>query len=920
VLKEGRMDRRFWYFIAALILVVLIFGGALARFYTDWLWFGEVGYRSVFWTRLISRIELGLVAGILFLAIVYSNLWLARRFAPPVLERYDRGTLRLRVGRLASRTLGLLIFGLTLAASVLVALEASTHWLSYQTFIHATRFGDTDPIFGRDIGFYVFKLGFLLYIYGWLFFTLVVAAIATAAVHYTDRAIELLAGVPSFAPHVKAHLSVLLAAALFVKAWGYRLDAYNLLYSTHGFLYGAGYTDVHARLLALKLLSIVAVIAGIIALVNIYRRGIALPAIALAVLIAASFILGVAYPGFVEQFQVKPNQIALETPYMKHNIRLTRQAFNLDAIQEKGFPALTNLTSQDIQNNRATINSIRLWDYRPIQATYSQLQALWQYYEIKSVDVDRYTINNELRQVLLAARELSPDIAQTRAGTWVNQHFQYSHGYGAVMSPVNRASEEGLPEFFVEDIPPVSPVGIKIKRPQIYFGEETFDYIVANTRQKEFDYPSEPEPVYTRYAGKGGVPVGNYLQRLAFAWRFSDINLILKNPITRDSRLMFRRQIGERVQTIFPFLLYDPDPYLVISDGKLYWMWDAYTMSQRYPYSEPYGFADGFDLNYIRNSVKMVIDAYDGTVDYYIADEADPIIKTYQKIFPGVFKPLDRMPAGPRAHIRYPELLFTIQSEVLRTYHMQDPQVFYNRSDLWDVPNEIVETSGEERPVEPYYVVMKLRGEADEKFLLMRPFTPHKKNNMVAWMAAKCGPEDYGRIILYEFPKDKLIYGPAQIESRINQDPVISPQLTLWNQSGSRVNRGNQLVVPIEQSIIYVKPLYLQSETSQIPELKRVIVAYGDQLAMEPTLDAALARIFGGKLEAPAAPGSRPPVPTAPAGKAPTSELQRLINQAVTQLERAKELQRQGDWAGYGEQLRQLEQTLKKLREQTGGE
>ena len=910
------MNRGLWWTIIAIVVLVLIFGGALARFYTDWLWFGEVGYRMVFWKAFTSKIELGLAAGVLFFLIVYPNLWLARRIAPPIASRYRESELRIRIGRIARRGLGFLIFIATVGASILVGLEARAHWLSYQMFTHPTQFPNVDPIFHKNIGFYVFQLGFLQYVYGWLFFAVVVAAIATAVVHYTNRAIEVLANIPTFAPHVKAHLSLLLAAALFVKAWGYRLATYDLLYTQSSFMYGAGYTDVHARLLALKVLFIAAVIAGILALVNIYRRGIALPAAALLILIGTSLVMGAIYPGFVEQVYVKPNQVALETPYMRHNIKFTRDAFNLGTIEEKDFPGLGNLTAEDIKNNRATINSIRLWDYRPIQSTYSQLQALWQYYDIPSVDVDRYRINNEIRQVTLAARELSPTVTR-RAGTWVNQHFQYTHGYGAVMSPVNRATSEGLPEFFVWDIPPVSTVGIDITRPQIYFGSEQSDYVVVNSQTEEFDYPSEPEPAYTRYLGKGGVSVGSYLRRLAFAWRFGDANLMLKNPITSKSRLMLRRQISERIDAIFPYVYYDHDPYLVISEGRLFWMWDAYTFSRRYPYSQPYPIVEGFNLNYIRNALKIVIDAYDGTVDYYIADQTDPMIRTYGKIFPGVFKPLSAMPAGLREHIRYPEDMFTLQTDVLRTYHMDDPQVFYIRGDLWEIPNEIVGTDNQELPIESYYVVMKLPEETNESFLLMRPFTPHNKPNMVAWMAAKCGPEDYGDIILYEFPKNKLVYGPAQIESRINQDPAISPQLTLWNQAGSRVNRGNLLVIPIEQSFIYVKPLYLQSETSKIPELKRVIVAYGNELAMEPTLDAALARVFGGA--AAPAPSVQPTPSALTPGQAPTSEVQRLANQAAAELQRAEELQRQGDWAGYGEQMKKLQQTLKQLQQASQG-
>lgn len=911
---------KYWFTVILSFILVYIIGGLVLSYYTDWLWFGEVGYRGIFWKSLTSRFTLGALSGIIFFIILYANIWLARRLAPPELGNYDRPHFRVVVAQNAQRLQNILVYAVPIVLPILVAMETSTHWFNYQMFAHATNFGTRDPVFDNDIGFYIFKLGFLQYIYGWLFFAIIVSAIAAAFVHYTDRAIEVLAGMPTFAPHVKAHLSTLLALALFVRAWGYRLDAYNLLYSQHGFMYGAGYTDVHARLIAYQILSVVAVIAGIIALVNISRRGITLPIAAIIILVAASILIGGVYPSIVQQVYVTPNAIARETPYMRTNIDLTRKGFNLDGIQEQNFPATTTLTAQDIQKNRATINSIRLWDYRPIQSTYNQLQALGPYYEINSVDVDRYGINGDIRQVMLAARELSAEAIASRAGTWVNQHFQYTHGYGAVMSPVNRATPEGLPEFFLSDMPPISNVGINVTRPQIYFGEETMDYVVVNTQQPEFDYPSGTAPIYTRYSGKGGIPIGSYLRRLAFAWRFGDSKLMLQNPITSQSRLMFHREIGERTQMIMPFLMYDNDPYLVIVDGKQFWMWDAYSISQKYPYSEPHAIAEGVNINYIRNSVKVVIDAYDGSVRYYVADPNDPMVKTFEKIFPGTFIPMNRMPAAVRTHIRYPEMMFRIQTDALRTYHMREPQAFYNRSDQWEMPNEIVGTSSEETPIDPYYVVMKLPGETDEEFLLMRPFTPRNKSNMVAWMAAKCGPTDYGKIILYDFPKDKLIYGPAQIEARINQEPTISQQLTLWNQSGSRVNRGNLLVIPIEKSLLYVKPLYLQSETSKIPELKRVVVSYGNQLAMEPTLDAALARIFGGgaapsPTAAPTATGAPAPA-TAPST---STDVRKLINQAVDQYDRAQEAQRRGDWAGYGEQQRALDQTLRQLQRAQGG-
>ncbi len=903
------MKRTMQVIIGAIILLVLIFGSAMIRLYTDWLWFGEVGYRAVYWTRLTDKALLGLIAGLAFFAIVYVNLWIARRFTPPVLGQYDARTIRTQFGDIARKGFGWLIFGCTLVISVFVAMEATTHWINYAMFTHPTPFGSVDPIFHRDIGFYIFKLNFLQYIYGWLMFTLVVAMIATALVSYAERAIEFLAGRPTFAPHVKAHLSLLFAAILLVKAWGYTLDAYNLLYSESGVVFGAGYTDIHARLVALQILAVVAVIAGILSLINIKRRGVALPVTALIVLVGASIIVGGIYPAIVQSFVVTPNAIARESKYIAYDIQSTRKAFNLDVIQEEPFPRISNLTASDINDNRATINSIRVWDYRPLAQTYTQLQALGPYYDIANVDVDRYMVNGEERQVMLAARELSLSDTQSGAGTWVNRHFQYTHGYGMVMSPVNRATPEGLPDFFVSDMPPTSTVGIDVTQPQIYFGQETSDFVIVDSTVKEYDYPAGNQPVYTSYSGTGGISISNYLRRIAFAWRFGDLQLMLQNPITSDSRILFHRTIQERVQTIFPFLTYDTDPYLVVSEGKQYWMLDAYSVSNKYPYSKP---LEDSDVNYMRNAAKVVIDAYNGDVHYYMADVNDPIVKTYAKIFPGVFRPMSSMPVGLRSHVRYPETLFKVQANVLLTYHMKSPQTFYNKGDLWAIPNEIVQTSGNQTPIEPYYVVMTLPGETQEEFLMMLPFTPINKDNMIAWMAARSDPKDYGKIVLYQFPKDQLIYGPAQIESRIRQDSAISPQLSLWNTEGSRVNWGNMLVIPINHSIMYVKPLYLESESAKIPELKRVIVSYGNQLAMEPTLDAAIARIFGGEVSLPQAAAGLAPSTTK--GIPATPQTRKLIDQAVAEFERAKELQQKGDWAGYGEQINKLEQTLRQLR------
>lgn len=921
---QNTPKRRIFQISFLVLLFLFIFGGMIARFYTDWLWFGEVGYTSVFWTKIINKLVLGVIGGLLFFIIVYTNLWIARRMAPPVISNIHDESFRGKAGRLAKRAFALIILGIAIAVGVLAGIEASSHWLDYKVFANAVMFNQQDPIFKKDISFYVFKLGFYRYIYGWLFFTLSVAFIGTALVHYTDRAIEFLSGKAIFAPHVKSHLSLIFAAVLFVRAWGFRLDAYSLLYSPSGVIYGAGYTDVHARLLGYQILTVAAVIAGILGLINIYRKGIKLPVAAIAILFGAYIIFGAVYPSFIQQFIVKPNELNKESSFIQNNIDLTRQAFNLDKIETRSFPKLAPLSADDIKNNSATIKSIRLWDYRPLQSTYSQLQSLWQYYSILNVDIDRYRVDGIERQVMLAAREMSSEAGQTGSGTWVNRHFQFTHGYGAVMSPVNEKTEKGLPNFFIKDMPPKSSVGINITRPEIYYGELTHDFVVANSSEKEFDYPSEGKPTYTSYSGKGGISISGYLQRLAFAWRFSDINLILKNPISPGSRMMMRRQIVERVNTIFPFMMYDSDPYLVISNGKLFWMIDAYTVSNSYPYSTPYEISpgSGFNtsyyatVNYMRNSAKVVIDAYEGTVNYYVSDDTDPMVKTYSKVFPGVFKQMSEMPSDIHEHIRYPEMMFRLQSQVLFTYHMQDPQVFYNKSDRWDTPNELVDVTGEETPMEPYYVVMRLPGQKHEQFLLMRPFVQAQKNNMVAWMGAICDPENYGKILLYQFPKDELVYGPAQIESTINQDPDISPKLNLWNQLGTKVNRGNMIVIPIEKSILYVKPLYLQSTTSKIPELSQVVVAYQDKVAMESTLEAALQRVFGSAGSQPvASDGTRQPSAKVSAPQ----DIQGLINQAGAQFDAAQKSQRDGDWAGYGAQVKQLESTLKQLKKLTRG-
>jgi uncharacterized membrane protein (UPF0182 family) len=563
---------------------------------------------------------------------------------------------------------------------------------------------------------------------------------------------------------------------------------------------------VNAQIPALNILSILALALAVLLLVNVFVRALKAIGIAVALWIFAALVLGEFYPSIVQNFEVKPNEFAKEEQYIKHNITLTRLAYALDAIQEAPFPAEDTLLPTDIQRNADTINNIRLQDYRPLLQTYNQIQSIRTYYEFSDVDVDRYTIGGKYRQVMVSVRELATHKLSEKAQTWVNLHLVYTHGYGVVVSPVNEFTADGLPNLLVKDIPPTG--AIAVTRPQIYFGEETTDYVFVKTREKEFDYPKGDENAFTTYEGTGGVSVGSLWDRLMFALRFGDLNILLTDALTGESRVLFNRQIQTRIQRIAPFLMLDKDPYVVITDGKIVWMQDAYTTTDRYPYSEPYQ----RNLNYIRNSVKVTVDAYDGTVTFYIAEPDEPILRAYRAIFPALFKPMEQMPASLREHLRYPEGLFTIQAAMYRTYHMQDPLVFYNKEDLWAFPNESAD--GQTNPMEPYYVILRLPGETREEFMLMLPFTPAKRQNMIAWMSAKSDGADYGKRLVYRFPKDKLVYGPEQIHARLNQDPKISAELTLLSQRGSRVLWGNLLVIPIEKSLLYIQPMYLLAEQS----------------------------------------------------------------------------------------------------------
>ncbi len=851
-----------WAVVALLVVAVFWWLPRLVFLYTQWLWFRfDVGFPGVFWTVLRTKIGLGLLSGAFFCVLVLGNVELARRLARRAAWYEEERALRQRIAEVmeyfASRYLYVALAVFIVLVGYGVGVDAASEWNRYLLFRQNLPFGVNDPIFDRDVGFYVFRLPFWRYLLNLLNLTLMTAFVLSAAAHYLDKAIRVLRGVPAFAPHVKTHLSALLGLLLICKALDYRIDAYLLLYSGRGATFGASYTDVHAQLLACNVLFAIALACAALVLANIFVRGLWLPLAGIGFLALCSFLLGTVYPSIVQRVQVEPNEFDREKKYIAHTIAFTRQGFGLDRIETHPMLTIAPLNMEAVRNNVETVENVRLWDYRPLLDTFQQQQALWPYYRFSSVDIDRYWINGEYRQVMLAARELwRPGLPEKG---WQNERIFNTHGYGVVMAPVSDVIQSGLPNLAIKNIPPESSFDLEITRPGIYYGELTNDYVIVGTSEQENDYPLPASNVMAKvnYDGKGGVPIGSGLPRLATSMRFRDLNIIISNVIQDESRILWGRNIRSRTKQIAPYLTYDHDPYIVAAeDGNLYWIQDAYTTSDMYPYADP---VRPGAPNYIRNSVKVVTDAYDGTVMFFVADVSDPIIQSYQKIFPTVFRPLSDIPSNLLEHIRYPEALFNTQSERLTIYHMTDPRTFYNRIEKWQVAREAPKTVGlavrpliggprdsQGEQMQAYYAIVKLPNAGAPEFLLMLPFTPQEKPNMVAWVAARSDGDDYGKLLLYNFPKTEQVWGPIQIEASIDQDDIISEWITLRNQQGSRVLRGNLLVIPLDSAILYVEPLYLQASQSPIPELKQVVLARGDGRAvMQPALSMALRDLLG---------------------------------------------------------------------------
>jgi uncharacterized membrane protein (UPF0182 family) len=799
-------------------------------------------------------------------------------------------------------------------------------WLTALMSLNSTAFGKNDPILGRDLGFFVFDLPWLQFLQGWLLWLTLIALLGAFLIYFAIySAGQVVARVqvdgmrrpwlqlPRIA---ERHLLILGAIALLLFAWGYQLTIPRLLYSTSGAAYGASYTDVHARLPVMHLLTAIVFLGAVILLASMFVRVRWLPYAAVGAWLVVAFLGGSIYPSVLQRLSVVPNELAREREYIAQTIAFTREGYGLADVIEADFDVAEETPSLDLAANASTLTNIRLWDYRPLLRTYGQLQEIRLYYAFSDVDVDRYQLGEDYRQVTMAVREIDPDELPSNAQTWVNRHLVYTHGSGLVLSPVNEVVEGGLPNLWVRDIPPRSSYPeLALTRPEIYYGELTDDYVVVNTKEQELDYPSGDENVYTTYQGEGGIVLDSLPKRVAYAVRLGSNQVLLSDAITRESRLLWRRAIGERVQAVAPFLRYDPDPYPVIADGRLMWILDAYTVSERYPYSEPIGTSFG-SINYIRNSVKVTMDAYNGKLRFYLIDPSDPLAATYASIFPDLFESVEDMDPALIAHWRYPEGMFRIQAAKYQTFHMTDPQVFYNQEDLWNWAEEVV--TGERVPIEPYYVTMRLPGEVEPEFVLMLPFTPSTKQNMVAWLYARNDSPNYGQLSVYKFPKQRLVYGPMQVESRIDQDPRISEQLSLWDQRGSQVIRGNLLVIPIGQAILYVEPIYLQAEASQLPELRRVIVAYGSRIAMAETLAGGLAQVVSGDQAASAeAPADTQASEPRQGALGSAGEIAELILEADARYQAAQDCLIGGDWACYGAEMDALQQVLQVLLEAT---
>lgn len=889
------------------IALVLILLTASSGLYEDWLWFKDLGYEQLFWTPLLSKWLIEVVNGTILFIFIAGTLFSIRHAILTFVNDKLRNRLRLvhqmdrPVYKLSQRRITIWLLLISVVISYGVSFVAGfTGWLEVLSFMKYTPFGQGDPVYGKDLGFYFFQLPFLQTVYNAFFGPLLILTFFTALFYTLTGVVRFHISKLKFwrknaieiNPDARRHLALLLTALLAFKTFGYYLDKYQLLYSKHGHVVGAGYADLTVSLPVLNVLIVLSIAGCIAAFLTLFLKEVRLLTIPIVSIFLVGSVLYGIFPSLIQSFIVVPNELNKEAPYIQNEITMTRFGYGLNVINEQDYQGNIPLDAKSLSAEQPTLNNIRLNDTRPLIQTFTQKQGIRLYYKFNDIDVDRYQINGESRQVMLSARELSTNDLDSKAKTFVNLRFKYTHGYGVAASFANAVTAEGLPNFAIKDVPPTTEFPeLNLKEPRIYYGELTNDWVVVNTDIKEFDYPQGNANAESRYEGKTGIQLSP-LNKLMLSLKHGTPRFYLANEVNSQSRILLHRNIMERVKKLVPFLEYDEDPYLVINQGHLQWILDAYTSSDALPYASVY---PERNFNYIRNSVKVVIDAYDGTVDFYAVDLKDPILQTYRKIFPGVFKDLSQMPPALKTHLRYPETLFTIQSNMLKNFHMTDTTVFYNKEDSWDIAQELFNSKPQN--MEPYYTVMQIPGTGQSEFVLILPFTPassstNTRNNMVAWMAARMDTDHYGELLLYKLPKNIEIDGPLQIESRIDQDPEISKQLSLWNQQGSSVIRGNLLVLPMQGNFLYVEPIYLQSNKGgSIPEMKRVILVYQDKLVMAETLGSALNQIFGADIPQPVTPGKTTAqqntavqipqsTPASPAAQSPTTEdISKILDQ-----------------------------------------
>ena len=973
------LRRRWWLIVGLVALLVILFGARLATFYTDVLWFNAVGFAPVFWTLLTTQFGLGLVTGLVMAALLAGNLLLARRVAP-VYRIPSEGEENVERYRRALEPFArAVLLAVAVVIGILSGLSMAPRWSTFVLWANAQEFGRVDPQFGRDLGFFVFELPFLTLLNSWLFTALALTILLTVLAHYVFGGIRPQSPGQKLTPQANVHLSILLALLVGVRAWGFWLDRYMLSYSPRGQVTGLSYTDVNAELVALQLLTFIAAACVVLFLINIRVRGFLFPTAGVAILVIAAVVLSGIIPAIVQRIQVDPEELAREEEYISRNLELTRYAFGIDNVATESFAAGSALSPEEVRDNARTLEAIRLWDPITLEQTYRQLQELRPYYDFNDVDVDRYQFAEQdgaTSQVMISVRELSTvDLADT-AQTWQNERLEFTHGFGLVSSSVSLRRENGQPVFFAQDIPPEGVEEFEIENPRVYYGEALPDYSLVDTAVNELDYarPNE-EPQRFRYDGEGGVGVGSPLRRLAFSLRFAEPNVVLSGLINDESKVMFNRNIRDRVEMVAPYLEFDNDPYPVAVDDRIKWILDGYTMTNMVPYSERVDLSDltssvrrefrtvlgpngepqvrevtvrhpGLpgQANYIRNSVKAVVDAYDGSVELYVVDEEDPILRAWRDIFPDSFTPMSEVTDELLAHFRYPEDMFRVQAGMYETYHIPTARAFYNKEDAWELPvdapfvanqSDVAAENRVESDLRPYYLQMRLPGEEDDEFALIQPFTPTDRPNLIAWLAGRSDPEHYGELKAYVMPPNITVFGPSQIQARINQDDRVSQQVTLWDASNSDVIYGNLLVIPVEDSLLYAQPLFLRSESSDIPELRRTVLVFGDQLVMEPTLEDALLALFGEAApenapppgvdvpDDPAEPGAGEPgtdddVPREPEAVDP--RVASLIEQAAEAFADANSALQDGDLAGYAESAARAQELIREAQALVSGE